>query len=272
MKHAICVLAYKDIDYMKKFIDQFENHDDIEFYIHWHKHNKKECLKLKSYSQNIKYICNQFDTLHFSKDLVLAELHLYYVASQNPNVCMCHLYSESDFIICPIQYLIDYYNERINSNFITYITDDQRIIDKKYLIFGKYEAHKASQWKSLNINTVKKLLQNLSLVNELINLFTNSKILIPGALDEFVIPTILKLKCDIDLNREECNHYVNWSKCSTHPNKLTTTILSNPEYNLNDDEILSNIAIRKIDVNNNDSLSFLNLMRRKFLQNYINKA
>lgn len=266
MKHAICVLAYKDIDYMKKFIDQFENHADIEFYIHWHKHNDDECSELKSYSKNIKYICNRFDTKYFSKDLVLAELHLYYVASQNTNICMCHLYSESDFIICPIQYFIDYYNERINSNFVSYIIDDKRVINQKYLIFGKYEAHKASQWKSLNINTVKKLLQNLSLVDELINLFIDHKMLIPGALDEFIIPTVLKLKCNIDLNHEECKHYINWSKCSMHPNELSIAILSNPKYNLNDNKILSNIAIRKIDINNDDSLSFLNLMRYKFLQ------
>lgn len=266
MKHAICVLAYKDIDYMKKFIDQFENHTDIEFYIHWHKHNKKECLKLKSYSQNIKYICNQFDTLRFSKDLVMAELHLYYIASQNPNVCMCHLYSESDFIICPIQYFIDYYNERLDNNFITYITDDPRVIYRKHSIFNKYEAHKASQWKSLNINTVKKLLQNLSLADELINLFIDHKMLIPGALDEYIIPTVLKLKCNIGINCEECKHYTNWENRLLHPNELTMTMLSNPKYHLYDDKILSNIAIRKIDVMNNDSLSFLNLMRRKFLQ------
>ena len=251
MKHAICLLAYKDINYMHRFIDQFENHKDIEFYIHWHNHDDNECKLLKSYSNNIKYVCNNFNTFRFSIDLVYAEMHLYKIALQNPEICICHLFSESNYLICNVNHFINYYNDNINNNFLTFIYDET---------INSMNFYKASQWKSLNRNTIQKLIDPLYLIDELLNELT--KIHKPnGALDEIIIPTILKRKFNIDNNLKPNLCYINWINCRSHPNELTYSMYKDPSYQITYEEVTKNLTVRKIDIMNNDCKLFLDTMK-----------
>ena len=275
MKQAICLLAYKSINYVQAFIDQFENNPDLYFYIHWHGHSKEECIELRNRNANIKYICNQFNTIRFSADLVFAELHLYYVTSQNSEIKFCHLMSESDYLICTPSFFVDFFNKAANSNFVTFVTDDFKanIIRKK--IFGDdYMGHKASQWKSLNIETIKHLLSYQNTIEELISIYKEKNYMLTGgAADEFIVPTILINEINIESNNLETNkRYVNWVLCcDSHPLTLTFTKYKSKRYNIDDDEVTSNLIVRKIDIFDQDCKNFVDYMKEKFNERFINK-
>lgn len=275
MKQAICLLACKPINYMQAFIDQFENHPDLYFYIHWHGHSKEECIELRNRNANIKYICNQFNTYRFSPDLVFAELHLYYVASQNSEIQFCHLMSESDYLICPPSFFVNVFNKAANSNFLTFITSDFRVNNIRNKIWGNnYIAHKASQWKSLNIQTVNDLLSYQDIIEELINKFRvqTQKIFAWGAVDEFIIPTLLINTVNIELNNlETSKRYINWSGCADHPQILTLTKYQSKKYYIDENEVTSNLIVRKIDIFDQDCKNFVDYMKEKFNERFINK-
>ena len=275
MKQAICLLAYKSINYVQAFIDQFENNPDLYFYIHWHGHSQEECIELRNRNANIKYICNQFDTTRFSADLVFAELHLYYVVSLNSEIKFCHLMSESDYLICTPSFFVDFFNKAVNSNFITFITNDFRVNSIRNKIWGNnYIAHKASQWKSLNIETVNNLLLYQATIEELIDTYKKQtrKFLTWGAIDEFIIPTLLINTVNIELNNlETSKRYVNWSGCVSHPQTLTFTKYKSKRYNIDDDEFTSNLIVRKIDIFDQDCKNFVEYMKEKFNKRFINK-
>lgn len=265
MKQAICLLAYKDMNYVHKFIDQFESHPDIEFYVHWHNHSDEECNELKSYSESIKYVCNQFDTRTFTRNLVDAEMHLYQKAIENPETGMFHLLSESNYLICDADYFVSYFNENSDCNFLSFVDNDPILnIANTFIFLRKYCGHKASQWKSLNVNTMHKLLNNLDMVNELIFLNSKSRRGLRGALDEFIVPTILKEKCNIDTNLKHNLCYVNWTNCFMHPNTLTYSLYENPDYCINDDDILQNLSMRKIDIMDESCRTLLDEIKSKF--------
>lgn len=274
MKQAICLLAYKSINYVQAFIDQFENNPDLYFYIHWHGHSKEECIELRNSNANIKYICNQFNTIRFSADLVFAELHLYYVASQNSEIKFCHLMSESDYLICTPSFFVDFFNKAANSNFVTFVTDDFKVNTIRKKIFGNdYMGHKASQWKSLNIETIKCLLSYQNTIEELISIYkAKNYTLIGGAADEFIVPTILINEINIESNNLETNkRYVNWSSCNGHPLTLSFTKYKSKRYNIDDNEVISNLIVRKIDIFDQDCKNFVDYMKEKFNERFINK-
>lgn len=275
MKQAICLLACKPITYIQAFIDQFGNHPDLYFYIHWHGHSQEECKELQNRNSNIKYICNQFNTTRFSSDLIFAELHLYYVASQNSEIKFCHLMSESDYLICPPSFFVGVFNKAANSNFITFITNDFKVNNIRNKIWGNnYIAHKASQWKSLNVETVNHLISYQATIKELIDTYKEQerKFFTWGAADEFIIPTILINTVNIKLNKLETNkRYINWSGCTDHPQILTFTKYKSKKYYINDDEVTSNLIVRKIDIFDQDCKNFVDYMKEKFNERFINK-
>lgn len=275
MKQAICLLAYKSFNYVQAFIDQFENHPDLYFYIHWHGHSQEECVELQNRNANIKYICNQYNTTRFSHDLIFAELHLYYVAALDNDIAFCHLMSESDYLICSPNFFVGVFNKAKDSNFITYVTSDFRVNACRSKIWGKnYIAHKASQWKSLNIDTVHKLLDCSEISEKLIDSFENQakKFFVFGAADEYIIPTILINEIRIYDNDLKSNkRYISWIKCFDHPNLLTWSKYLDKSYYIKDNEVTSNLIVRKIDIFDEDSKRFVDKMKIKFNERFINK-
>ena len=283
MKHAICLLAYKDYNYIKSFIDQFNDHPDILFYIHWHNHSDEECEKLKKYSDKIIYINNLYKTYRFSINLVRAELNLYFMASQNEEIRFCHLMSESDYLICDVNYFIDYFNNIEDKDFLSYNKSAFNVN-----LFYDYDKniYKASQWKTLSINTVKFIIENIQELFFLIKKINYNSIL-NGSFDEYIIPTFLKNSLYIKNNKliNDSKRYIKWSNsiyvnnkaCHDRPSILTSDLYKEKyfkiyRYNhfvttydpINDNDILNNLIIRKIDIFNKKSKEFLDMFKLKF--------
>ena len=97
--------------------------------------------------------------------------------------------SESDYLICTPSFFVDFFNKAANSNFVTFVTDDFKVNIIRKKIFGDdYMGHKASQWKSLNIETIKHLLSYQNTIEELVSIYKEkNRVLIGGAADEFII-------------------------------------------------------------------------------------
>ena len=289
MKHAICLLAYKDYNYITSFIDQFNNHPDILFYIHWHNHSDEECEKLKKYSDKIVYINNLYRTYRFSINLVRAELNLYFMASQNEDIKYFHLMSESDYLICDVNYFIDYFNKYEDNDFLIYINDN----DYNCNLFYDYNdnIYKASQWKTLSKNTINYIIEHIQDLFFLIKRINYNTVL-GGAFDEFIIPTFLKntLYKDNDKLINDSKRYIRWSHSiyynnqyiddNSHPSILTTDLYNEKYYKvfrynhyvdvydpINESVILNNLIIRKIDIFNEKSKDFLNNIKEKFKEN-----
>jgi hypothetical protein len=270
MKQAICLLAYRPIQYIRAFIEQFKNNPDILFYIHWHMHTEEECEELKNTNTNIKYVCNKYDTVRFSADLIMAEMHLYQMAAKNDEIAYCHLMSESDYLICSPDFFVNSFNKSSEYNYMTFITNDVRFNRYIDMVWdNSYPCYKASQWKSLNMETVKILVENKNFIENLISkcLDKMSKFGLPAALDEIIIPSFIKNSPQINSKFEilSANRYINWYCCPSHPNTLTYTKYKLVNiFHIYDDDIISNLIVRKIDIFKDDSKRFLDIIHAKF--------
>ena len=272
MKQAICLLAFKSKEYIEKFIEQFQNHPELVFYIHWHGHTQEECLKLKKEHSNIAYICNLFNTQRFSDQLVYAELYLYAVAIKNEEIGMCHLMSESDYLICSPQHFVDTFNKSSNENFLEYVWHDDKVNIHRFSMFGKdFEMFKASQWKSLNRNTIIELLNNFNEIqNRMQNFYEKFMMMVikgewyGGACDEIIIPSILKNILHINTDNIKSYRYVNWAKFQDHPALLNMKNYKDESYCIQDYVVLDNLIVRKIDIFDKGCQEFLSMMKNKF--------
>lgn len=277
MKQAICLLCFGDVDKILNFIKQFEDHPDINIYVHYH-----GCDNInKLYScPNIRYVMIKYRTCRFSCDMVRAELALYeYALQDDPDNVMFHLMSESDYLICSPQYFVDYFNRYKDFDFITYVdyklgvkTGTELILD--YLTNCFPDNHislaKASQQKSLSRNTAESLMKFKEEIEGVLRMHeANNYHTVPGAVDELIIPTIMYwLIGDKSL---ESKRYINWENSKDdHPNTLLLSDYNNESsrarYKFVDSFILQNQIVRKIDFANSDSVDFLKAFKIKFKQ------
>lgn len=262
MKHAICLICYKNLSYIENFVRQFENDDRFSIFIHWFGFNNNDKKKLLEKYSNIKCIYNKFFTKRFSSDLVWAELDLYRKAyMEDPDIEMFHLFSESDYLICSLDKFDQYFSCYKDENFLIFESDT---IVKNYRIFKKYTdivtQKKASQWKSLNRNTIDFLLNNQTLIHEYL------EDCLPGkwAKDEVVIPTILYN--EYNNNYMHGKRYIKWPHfVSDHPITFFKSNYDDTKYRISNNifltDIKNNLIIRKIDIMNKDSRNFLEMVK-----------
>ena len=69
-------------------------------------------------------------------------------------------------------------------------------------------------------------------------------------------------------NLETNKRYVNWSGCVSHPQTLTFTKYKSKRYNIDDDEVTSNLIVRKIDIFDQDCKNFVDYMKEKFNEHF----
>lgn len=282
MKQAICLLCCGKLNYITSFLHQFENHPDINIYIHYHKkyetNEYKECVvQFLSRMHNVRCVMTDYETFRFSADMVRAEMALYeYALQDDEDNVVFHLMGESDYLICPPQYFVDYFNRYKDFDFVTYVHDQRLAKSGPNFMLNQLSMHfpdnalcfvKACQQKSLSRSTATRLIGLKDAIEMLLSSNQDFRGTIPGALDEFVVPTVIySLIGDKSIGAKR---YVNWSaKHTGHPNTLRLSDYTNDvhrkEYAYIDYIILGNFIIRKIDVCSPDSLAFLKYFQNKF--------
>lgn len=287
MKQAICLLCNGfNTKIILKFLKQFEKHPDIQFYIHYDNagYSDEDTIaninKISEY-QGVRYISNIYSTKRYSGDMVRAEIALYEEALKDPDNCMFHLMSESNYLICSVDYFADYFSKFSEFDYLTYILWDKRlwrvyppndafvVLQDKYGVKSDSDTEiKASQWKSLCRKTTEDLIyKHKDVVLEILGDKDKKQHYKFGAADEFVVPNVIYYLIGDRNFTHSSKVYVNWNAGGDHPMELCiddyNDILKSKDKELQSNIILENLSMRKININNPLSVDFLNLFKEK---------
>lgn len=120
MKHAILIIAYHNIDYIKSVVKKFDS--DFLIFIHWDQ-RKEISIQDKSEleaNNNVVLFSQEFSVNWASFGIVRATLFLCKNAVKYQNVEYIHLISDSDLLVCDIMYLKSFFKENKGKNYIEY--------------------------------------------------------------------------------------------------------------------------------------------------------
>ena len=188
MKHAILLLSSYGINYMNNVLSQFNNDKRFDIYIHIDGQSKIDIENNKTITKsNIKYIKHLYKSKKKSIEMVDIMFNLLSIASKTDNYAYFHYFSDSCYLITTLDEFYQFFIQNNNKTYINYN------LEKNFLYKNsRYTLYKGSQWMSLHINIVHKLLDNIILFNKYKEAIRNRTIrLITGAPDELIQKNIM---------------------------------------------------------------------------------
>ena len=110
MKHAILILAHKNIGLLCRLAGYFEK--DCDVFIHIDKKQpvtREEEEKLRSYKQ-VKAVSREYDVNWGGTSVLESEMHLLRMAVQRGDADYFHLISGQDYPTRPLDYFLEFFN------------------------------------------------------------------------------------------------------------------------------------------------------------------
>lgn len=286
MKQAICLLCHGfDSNVIIEFLKQFEGHPDIQFYIHYNDPGFNDTERINNIHRvseypGVRYVSDVYNTRRYSGDMVKAEIALYEEALKDPDNGMFHLMSATNYLICSVNYFVDYFSKFSEFDYLTYILWDKRIwrapqynraytfLQNKYnLEYDSDMEIKAFQWKTLCRKTTEDLIYKYKDdILEIIGPESRQQYGF-GAADEYIIPNVIYYMIGNRNFSGSSKVYVNWNSGRDHPLELNINDYKNHstavQKELQSNIIMENLSIRKINVNDPLSIEFLNHFKEK---------
>lgn len=279
MNHAFLILSSYGIDYLKNVLNQFQQQDNIFFYIHLNGqslidfNDNNQCLNKY---KNIRY-CNHYnDSKRFSFDVCFTIHFLFNTAfNDDINIDYYHLMSESCYLTVTFDKFDQFFNNANNKSFIyCYRQDD---IDKYYIKLNdiKHYIYYGYDWFSIHNNLLKIIFtQYQNQINIYHEAYLNNNFKFSGSLPENVFATIICHDIFKD-NKDEMNKYIefislryqnyyDYGNLGCHARTLTLSEFmdENNKYQYDKDMILNKtLILRKIDYKNNDSIALIEYLK-----------
>lgn len=116
MKHAILILAHKNIGLLCRLAGYFEK--DCDVFIHIDKKQpvtREEEEKLRSYKQ-VKAVSREYDVNWGGTSVLESEMHLLRMAVQRGDADYFHLISGQDYPTRPLDYFLEFFNRNAGKN------------------------------------------------------------------------------------------------------------------------------------------------------------
>jgi len=187
MKHAIIILSSYGYEYLENCIKQFENDNDIDLYIHIDSETYNTIDNFNQNNYNIKYIGHLYDCPRFSTNLAKIMFDMLKIANNNYNYDYYHFFSDHCYLAKPLQYFKQFFVNN-DKTYLMYWNNDECA---RYVNSDK-KIYLGSQWSSLYKTVVNEILKYESNVNNYINDFCNSEIVIEhGAFDEMLLTQLI---------------------------------------------------------------------------------
>ncbi len=121
MKHAILIMAHKDIDHICKLASYFSLQCDLFIHIDKKSHlNKDDIERLRSYNQ-VKSVSQKFDVNWGGTSVLDCELDLLQKAFNSGDYDYFHLISGQDYPVRPLQFFLDYFEHINGKSLIQYV-------------------------------------------------------------------------------------------------------------------------------------------------------
>ena len=121
MKHAILILAHKNIGQLCRLAGYFEK--DCDVFIHIDKKQpvtREEEEKLRSYKQ-VKAVSREYDVNWGGTSVLESEMHLLRMAVQRSDADYFHLISGQDYPTRPLDYFLEFFNRNAGKEYIGYL-------------------------------------------------------------------------------------------------------------------------------------------------------
>lgn len=121
MKHAIMILAHKNIGQICRLVEYFDR--NCEIYIHI---DRKQCVKpedkekLLAYRQ-VKLVTDEYEVYWGGTSVLESELYLLRLAVQQSGADYFHLISGQDYPTRPLSYFLNFFNRNVGKEYISYI-------------------------------------------------------------------------------------------------------------------------------------------------------
>ena len=121
MKHAILILAHKNIGQLCRLAGYFEK--DCDVFIHIDKKppvTREEEEKLRSYKQ-VKAVSREYDVNWGGTSVLESEMHLLRMAVQRSDADYFHLISGQDYPTRPLDYFLEFFDRNAGKEYIGYL-------------------------------------------------------------------------------------------------------------------------------------------------------
>ena len=121
MKHAILILAHKNIGQLCRLAGYFEK--DCDVFIHIDKKQpvtREEEEKLRSYKQ-VKAVSREYDVNWGGTSVLESEMHLLRMAVQRSDADYFHLISGQDYPTRPLDYFLEFFDRNAGKEYIGYL-------------------------------------------------------------------------------------------------------------------------------------------------------
>ena len=121
MKHAILILAHKNISQLCRLIEYFKWNCDVFIHI-----DKKTVVtpederKLQYYKQ-VKLISRKYTVNWGGTSVLDSEMHLLHMAKQHSDASYFHLISGQDYPVRPLNYFLKFFKKNAGKEFIQYV-------------------------------------------------------------------------------------------------------------------------------------------------------
>ncbi len=121
MRHAILILAHKNIGQLCRLAGYFEK--DCDVFIHIDKKQsvtREEEEKLRSYKQ-VKVVSREYDVNWGGTSVLESEMHLLRMAVQRSDADYFHLISGQDYPTRPLDYFLEFFDRNAGKEYIGYL-------------------------------------------------------------------------------------------------------------------------------------------------------
>lgn len=121
MKHAILILAHKNIGQLCRLVEYFKHDCDVFIHI-----DKKQTIKPADKErilgfEQVKFISQEYDVNWGGTSVLESEMHLLRLSVQHSDANYFHLISGQDYPTRPLEYFLDFFKRNIGKEFISYL-------------------------------------------------------------------------------------------------------------------------------------------------------
>lgn len=121
MKHAILILAHKDIEFVCRLVRYF--HTNCEVFVHWDRKQSltpEQVARLKSYRQ-VKSVTQVYEVNWGGTSILDCELYLFQIALEKSDADYFHLISGQDYPTRPLNSFFDFFEKNKGKEFLQYV-------------------------------------------------------------------------------------------------------------------------------------------------------
>lgn len=120
MRHAILILAHKNIDQLCRLVAYFKNDCDVFIHI-----DRKQNITSDEKEQlfcfpQVKHIGQEYEVNWGGTSVLESEMHLLRMAVQCSDADYYHLISGQDYPTRPLEYFLDFFKRNVGKEFISY--------------------------------------------------------------------------------------------------------------------------------------------------------